>query len=79
MTERTIICPPSYMAKISGIKWIEVGSRKVWCIMETMTFTIPRSALPKVLPEDYMALTEHCYDAVRAGQASSCSHRGLAA
>lgn len=79
MANRTLICPPSHMAAISGIKWIEVGARKVWCVMETMTFTLPRCTLPAILPDEYMALSEHCYDAVRSGHASSCKHRGIGA
>lgn len=79
MADRTIICPPNYMAEISGIKWIEVGTRKAWCIMETMTFTIPRSALPVELPSSYLELSEYCYEAVKNGLAFSCRHRGLTA
>lgn len=51
-----LIVPTNMMGDISGVRAISIGARKVRAQLFSACYSFKRSALPKVLPDDYMEL-----------------------
>lgn len=64
-SERTLINPPTYLARLTGVHALSIGVRSVIVQGDVTTYRFARKHLPRVLPAEFAALAAMAWIAGR--------------